>query len=147
MTESSKHTDVISTHRLSAALASDIVLRALTECEKLAYAATAVVVDCDGVTQALVRGDDAGIHTVQSAHDKAYTAVTFGVPSSEIAKAYVAHPPSGVILKSPFIIPGEGGLPIRIGNEVVAALGISGTPGKDEVCGAAALDSVRSRLI
>ncbi len=35
----------------------------------------------------------------------------------------MASPPSGVILKEPYLIPGDGGLPIKIGNEVVGALG------------------------
>jgi uncharacterized protein GlcG (DUF336 family) len=138
--------DVLVTHRLSSGLATDIAVRAVAECVKLTFVCTAAVVDSDGVTQALVRGDGAGIHTVQGAHDKAYTAVTYGRPGSETQKVYVSSPPSGVILKEPYLLPGDGGLPIKIGNEVVAALGISGTPGKDEVCGHAALDAFSSRL-
>ena len=138
--------DVLTTHRLSAALATDIAVASIAACAKMTYAITAVVVDADGVTQALIRGDGAGIHTVQAAHDKAFTAVTYGRAGSAVAKTYVENPPSGVILKEPYIIPGDGGLPIKIGDEVVGALGISGSPGKDEVCGNAALDMVRARL-
>jgi uncharacterized protein GlcG (DUF336 family) len=138
--------DVIATHRLSAQLATEIAVDAIAACSKMTYAITAAVVDSDGVTQALIRGDGAGIHTVQAAHDKAFTAVSYGRPGSETNKTYLANPPQGVILKEPHLIPGDGGLPIRIGNEVVGALGISGSPGKDEVCGNAALDQVRARL-
>jgi uncharacterized protein GlcG (DUF336 family) len=138
--------DVLTTHRLSADLATDIAQAAIAACAKLTYPITAAVVDFDGVTQVLIRADGVGIHTVQAAHDKAYTAVTYGRPGSAVGKTYVDNPPSGVILKEPYIIPGDGGLPIRIGNEVVGALGVSGSPGKDEVCGNAALDSVRARL-
>jgi uncharacterized protein GlcG (DUF336 family) len=138
--------DVLTTHRLSAQLADEIAVGAIAACTKLTYNITAAVVDSDGVTQALIRGDGAGIHTVQAAHDKAFTAVTYGRPGSETQKTFVASPPSGVILKEPYLLPGDGGLPIKIGNEVVGALGVSGSPGKDEVCGNAALDAVRSRL-
>jgi len=138
--------DVLTTHRLSAALATDIAAGAIAACAKMTYAITAAVVDSDGVTQALIRGDGAGIHTVQAAHDKAFTAVTYGRPGSDVGKGYVANPPSGVILKEPYLIPGDGGLPIKIGNEVVGALGVSGSPGKDEVCGNEALDAVRARV-
>ena len=138
--------DVLTTHRLSAALATDIAVAAIAACSKMTYATTAAVVDSDGVTQALIRGDGAGIHTVQAARDKAFTAVTYGRPGSAVGKRYTADPPSGVILKEPYLIPGDGGLPIKIGNEVVGALGISGSPGKDEVCGNTALDSVSARL-
>ena len=138
--------DVLTTHRLSAALATDIAVASVAACAKMTYAITAAVVDADGVTQVLIRGDGAGIHTVQAAHDKAFTAVTYGRPGSAVAKTYTDNPPSGVILKEPYLLPGDGGLPIKIGDEVVGALGISGSPGKDEVCGNAALDTVRARL-
>jgi uncharacterized protein GlcG (DUF336 family) len=138
--------DVLATHRLSAQLATEIAVDAIAACAKMTYTITAAVVDSDGVTQVLIRGDGAGIHTVQGAHDKAFTAVSSGRAGSETQKGYMASPPSGVILKEPYLIPGDGGLPIKIGNEVVAALGVSGSPGKDEVCGNAALDMVRARL-
>ncbi len=137
--------DVLTTHRLSAALATDIAVGAIAACTKMTYAITAAVVDSDGVTQALIRGDGAGIHTVQAAHDKAFTAVTYGRAGSALGERYKTNP-SGVILKEPFLIPGDGGLPIKIGNEVVGALGVSGSPGNDEVCGNTALDAVRARL-
>jgi uncharacterized protein GlcG (DUF336 family) len=64
-------------HRLNAELANEAVGAAVASCAQQGYAETAVVVDTDGVTQALLRGDGAGIHTLDSAHDKAYTSVTF----------------------------------------------------------------------
>ena len=137
--------DVLPTHRLSAALATDIAVAAIAACNKLTYTITASIVDADGVNQALIRGDGAGIHTVQAAQDKAFTALTYGRPTSAVAEQYKTNP-SGVVLKEPHLLPGDGGLPIKIGNEIVGALGISGSPGKDEVCGHVALDSVAARL-
>jgi uncharacterized protein GlcG (DUF336 family) len=138
--------DVYPTHRLSAQLATDIAVASIAACEKLTYKITAVVVDSDGVIQALIRGDGAGIHTIQTAQDKAFTAVTYGRLGSETGKSYYDNPTSGVILKEPHLLPGDGGLPIKIGTEVIGALGISGSPGKDEVCGNTALDSVKARI-
>lgn len=137
--------DVLSTHRLSAGLATDLAVAAVAACGKMGYAITAAVVDVDGVNQALIRGDGAGIHTVTTARDKAYTAVTYGRATSAVGEQYKTNP-SAVIMKEPYLIPGDGGLPIKIGPEVVGALGISGSPGKDEVCGHAALDQVSARL-
>jgi uncharacterized protein GlcG (DUF336 family) len=137
--------DVLATHRLSAALATDIAVASIAACAKMGYAITAAVVDMDGVNQALIRGDGAGIHTVTTARDKAYTAVTYGRATSAVGEQYKTRP-SAVILKEPYLIPGDGGLPIKIGTETVGALGISGSPGKDEVCGHTALDSVSARL-
>jgi uncharacterized protein GlcG (DUF336 family) len=137
--------DIVHTHRLSAALATDIAIGAIAACTKLGYPITAAVVDADGVTQALIRGDGAGVHTVQAARDKAFTAVTYGRATSAVAAQFKDHF-SGVIQKEPYLIAGEGGLPIAFGSSVIAALGVSGSPGKDEECGHAALDAVAARL-
>ena len=43
---------------------------------------------------------------------------------------------------------GEGGLPIRAGNEVVGGVGVSGAPGgdKDAVCAQAGIDKIAKGL-
>jgi len=40
----------------------------------------------------------------------------------------------------------SGGLPIKVGNEVIGAVGVSGSPGKDDVCAQAGLDKVVDQL-
>ncbi len=39
-----------------------------------------------------------------------------------------------------------GGLPIKAGDEVVGAVGVSGSPGKDDECSQAGIDKVASEL-
>ena len=39
-----------------------------------------------------------------------------------------------------------GGLPIKVGSEVIGAVGVSGSPGKDDVCSQAGLDKVADQL-
>ena len=39
-----------------------------------------------------------------------------------------------------------GGLPIKAGNEVVGAVGVSGSPGKDDICSQAGIDKVADQL-
>ena len=39
-----------------------------------------------------------------------------------------------------------GGLPIKAGNEVIGAVGVSGSPGKDDVCSQAGIDKVADQL-
>ena len=68
---------LIATHRIPAALAAEAVTEAVAHCAGQGYAETAVLVDADGVTQAVLRGDRVGSHSLDSAHDKAYTAATF----------------------------------------------------------------------
>src|SRR4051794_10059851 len=65
------------THRIPAAQALDAVGEAVAACARQGYAETAVVVDADGVRQAVLRGDWAGAHTLDSAFDKAYTSASF----------------------------------------------------------------------
>src|SRR3974377_288738 len=63
--------------RIPAALAVEAATEAVAACAKQGYRETAVVVDADGITIAAVRGDGAGSHTLDSAHDKAYTSASF----------------------------------------------------------------------
>ena len=57
--------DVLTTHRISAALANEAVGAAVASCAKQGYSETAVLLDSDGVRQAVLRGDGAGIHTLR----------------------------------------------------------------------------------
>jgi len=59
--------DVLTTHRLSAALAAEAVGEAVATCAKQGYKVTAAIVDTDGVTQALLRGDGASMTTLPAA--------------------------------------------------------------------------------
>jgi uncharacterized protein GlcG (DUF336 family) len=40
----------------------------------------------------------------------------------------------------------SGGLPIKVGDEVVGAVGVSGSPGKDDICSQAGIDRVADQL-
>src|SRR6476619_7340090 len=60
--------------RLSAALAREAVMEAVDVCKKAGYAVSVVIVDTEGVRQAVLRGDGATVHTLDSASAKACTA-------------------------------------------------------------------------
>jgi uncharacterized protein GlcG (DUF336 family) len=137
----------VTVHRLSAALANEAVGAAVAACAQQGYAETAVVVDTDGVTQALLRGDGAGIHTLDSAHDKAYTSVIFRANTG----ALLTNPSQAIstlTARLPHLRLVQGGVVIRIGNEVVGAIGAAGAPGGnlDEACARARLDKISDRL-
>jgi hypothetical protein len=63
--------DTLSTHRIPAALAVEAVSETVAACARQGYRETAVVLDADGAIIVALRGDGAGIHTLDSAHDKA----------------------------------------------------------------------------
>ena len=67
----------LNTHRIPAVLAVEAASESVGVCARQGYLETAVVVDADGATIVALRGDGAGIHTLDSAHDKAYTSVSF----------------------------------------------------------------------
>ena len=56
----------------------------VASCAKQGYFETAALVDADGVRQAVLRGDRAGSHSLDSAYDKAYTAASFKADTSAL---------------------------------------------------------------
>src|SRR5206468_90572 len=64
---------LVTTHKLSAALANQLVGDSVAACAQKGYQVVAVVVDLDGVRQAVLRGDGAPIHSMDNAYYKAYT--------------------------------------------------------------------------
>jgi uncharacterized protein GlcG (DUF336 family) len=136
------------THRIPAALALEAVGEAVAECARQGYAETAVLVDVDGVRQAVLRGDRAGAHTLDSAYFKAYTAASFKSDTSALVERAKTAPIAPLLAKLPDLILFGGGLVIKIGDEVVGAIGASGAPGADldDGCARAGLDKIRDRL-
>ena len=145
---------LLTTQRLSAALANELVGQAVAACAQKNIAVVAVVVDLDGVRQAMLRGDGAPIHTVDNAYYKAYTAASLTLSRKEESTKQVAdrvakNPPSNVPqTQLPNISYSQGGLTLMAGGKAIGALGVSGAPGGniDEECGRAALDKIRERM-
>jgi uncharacterized protein GlcG (DUF336 family) len=144
----SAHADALVTHRVPAPLAAEAVTEAVAACAKDGYRETAVLVDADGARQAELRGDGAGIHTLDSANDKAYTSVTFRSDTLPLAER--AKEPGGIngLAKLPHVMFFGGGVVIKVGDEVVGAIGASGAPGAqlDENCARAGLNKIKDRL-
>lgn len=67
---------LITNKRLSSSLAMEAVTDAVDVCRKAGYAVTAIIVDNEGVRQAVLRGDGTAVHTLDSAYVKAYTAAS-----------------------------------------------------------------------
>ena len=145
---------VVMTHKLSAALANELVGQAVAACAQKNIAVVAVVVDLDGVRQALLRGDGAPIHSMDNAYYKAYSAASLTLSRKEESTKQVAdriakNPPSNVPqTQLPNISYSQGGLTLMAGGKAIGALGVSGAPGGniDEECGKIALDKIRDRM-
>jgi uncharacterized protein GlcG (DUF336 family) len=141
------HAETLVHHDLPYAVALTIAQGAVVSCAANGYAESAVVVDRDGETIVAIRGDNAGPHTMENARRKAYTAMTFRISTTEYAKRYADNNPvvrQQVTLPNVIAIP--GGLPIKVGDEVVGGIGASGSPGVDEPCVQAGLDKAADQL-
>jgi uncharacterized protein GlcG (DUF336 family) len=129
------------------AVARTIAEAAIESCKSRGWNVSAVVVDRDGETIVAMRGDNAGPHTMENARRKAYTANSFRQTTAEYAKKYAANNP--VVMQQvtlPNVIAIPGGVPIKVGDEVIGGVGLSGSPGKDEECVQAGLDKVAGQL-
>ena len=134
-------------HDLPYAAALTIAQGAVESCTAKGYAVSVAVVDRDGETIVAIRGDNAGPHTSENARRKAYTAMSFRTSTADYAKRFADNNPlvrQQVTLPNVIAIP--GGLPIKVGDEIVGGVGASGSPGQDEPCVQAGLDKVADQL-
>ncbi|HKF18980.1 MAG TPA: heme-binding protein [Candidatus Dormibacteraeota bacterium] len=89
-----------------------------------------VIAVCDesGVLKAFSRMDGAALLSVQVAQDKAYTAVGFGLPTEGWHDFIRDDPPlaAGAVGGIDRLVIFGGGYPIKAGDRVVGAIGVSG---------------------
>jgi uncharacterized protein GlcG (DUF336 family) len=141
--------EIIVTHRISAVLANEAVEAAVSFCASQGYTESAAVVDIDGVALATLRGDGAGVHTPDSAIDKAYTSVSLKSDTLTLVSTVQDQlTPAGPFSKLPHLLLFGGGVTIKLGAEVIGAIGAAGAPGGklDDACARAGLDKIKDRL-
>jgi uncharacterized protein GlcG (DUF336 family) len=145
----------ISGRHLPLPLALEAAQEAVNACQANGYDVTATVVDIAGVPQVVLRTDHATVHTKDSSYRKAYTIVTMG-PIFHVDKtsAWVdflsKYPPLAgqALANTPNVTALPGGAAFKVGDEIIAGLGVGGSPGgdKDEVCAKAGVAKVQGRL-
>ena len=137
---------VLTQKNVSLFLAQSIAGAALEKCQSMGYKVSVAVIDRAGLQVVMLRGDGAGLHTPEGADRKAYTARTYGSPSADFAKRATSGPEYAPAIQYTRVLALGGGLPIKLGNEVIGAVGVSGSPGKDDVCSQAGIDKVADQL-
>ena len=132
---------------LSLATALAIATTASETCKAQGNRVTVAVIGRAGELIVQLRGDDTGPHTIENSQKKAYTARTFRIPSGEFVQRVKDNPTTGAVHLTG-IVAAQGALPIKIGEDVIGAAGVSGAPGgdKDEACAKAGLDKVADQL-
>src|SRR5260221_7128996 len=132
---------------LSLAVAKTIAETAMASCTEKGFAVSVVVVDRAGEVIVALRGDNAGPHTMENARRKAYTARSFRTSTAAYAKRFADNDPvvrQQVTLPNVIAIP--GGLPIKVGDDVIGEAAVAGSPGVDEPSVQAGLDKVADQL-
>ena len=135
--------DSISLRRMGLELALRAAQQALASCRAQGLQVGVTVVDRSGQVQVALRDVLAPQLTLQVSQLKAYTAVSFNAPTSQLERqgnSGLAHVP-GLLFQA-------GAVPIAAGGTLYGAIGVSGAPlgSGDEVCAAAGAAAVATEL-
>jgi uncharacterized protein GlcG (DUF336 family) len=132
---------------VSLKMALAIAETAVSECEKAGNNVSVAVVDRAGRLRVFLQGDKAAPHNIELAQRKAYTARTFGRPSAEWAERTGAGSELAGQRQLEHVIALRGGVPIKVGDDTIGGVGVSGsTSGGDEACAMAGLAKVQDQL-
>jgi|JI8StandDraft_2_1071088.scaffolds.fasta_scaffold32332_2 uncharacterized protein GlcG (DUF336 family) len=146
-------------YQLPSNLATEAAIEAVESCKKDGYNVTATVVNFEGNTQVIIRGDGATPHTLPNSFNKAFTVITLAPitkvdSSEEIAKKMTPAPlPVGSLPLAPEPLKGisfsTGGVAIKVGDQIVGAIGVSGSPGGglDQACAIRGIEKIKPRLV
>jgi uncharacterized protein GlcG (DUF336 family) len=129
---------------VSMGMALAIIQGTLEQCTKDGYKVSVTIVDKAGNVAASIRGDGTNPHTMEFSRLKAYTARTRGQTSLEFMKL-TSDPANAHLRQIPNVVGVGGGVPIKVGNEVIGAAGAPGGE-KDEACVLAGIAKVADAL-
>jgi uncharacterized protein GlcG (DUF336 family) len=131
-------------------LNTDAALRIATAVQKEAakqkQRVAVAIVDRSGDVRLVVKGDGAGPQTVDSAKRKAFTAVSFGQPTSKLTGNATGDGPTVRDIPGTLFL--AGGVPVASGGSPIAGIGVGGAPqgAIDESIAQAGLSAVQGRL-
>jgi uncharacterized protein GlcG (DUF336 family) len=132
---------------ISAAMAMTMAETAIATCKTNGYAVSANVVGRNGEVIVAMRGDNTGPHTLENSMKKAYTARAQRRSSGDFGDGLKDNFTAGA-LHLTNMTTARGALPIKVGEDTIGAIGVSGAPGgdKDEACAKAGIDKVSADL-
>ncbi|HOB66575.1 heme-binding protein [Ottowia sp.] len=129
---------------ITAQAAHTAVQAAVAKAAELGIRINVAVTDGSGLLAAFLRMPGAFLHSIDIAIDKAYTAASFGFPTSQWDKILASDPAlARGMPHRPRIVVFGGGLPIKQGGALIGAIGVSGgSAEQDEICALAGLKSI-----
>lgn len=133
---------------MSLELANQIATATVAACTANGYAVAAAVVDRAGSVRAIQRADNAGPHTLSSSQAKAYTAASAKNTTLAMMEGAQKNTAGANLVHLPGFLLLGGGVPIKVGNETIGAVGVGGAPGGhlDEQCAMAGIAKVQEQL-
>jgi uncharacterized protein GlcG (DUF336 family) len=133
---------------MSLELANQIAAATVAACSANGYAVAATVVDRAGSVRAVQRADNAGPHTLGASLQKAFTSASARNTTLAMMEGAQKNPAAANLVHIPGFLLLGGGVPVKVGNEVIGAVGVGGAPGGhlDEQCAMTALDKIKDLL-
>ena len=130
---------------IDAVPASEAVRASVAHATSLGIRINVAVVDAGGNLAAFLRMPGAFLHSIDIAIDKAYTAASFGLPTSQWHAALQTHSEAvrdGIVRRPRFVAFG-GGLPMMDNGQRIGGIGVSGgSEEQDEACAQAGLAAI-----
>ena len=135
---------VLQQPNVSLALANELIGAALAACHADGRSAVAVVVDRGGNLVAVQRGDSVGPHNTEAAVRKAFTALSTKSPTRQLAANARSNPDSQNLNTVGSLLLIGGGVPLKVGQDVIGAIAVGGAGGasNDEACALQAIAQV-----
>ena len=133
---------------MSLELANQLASASVAACAVNGYAVAATVVDRAGTVRAVQRADNAGPHTLAASQQKAFTSASAKNTTLAMQEGSQKNPAAAnLVYITGYLLLG-GGVPVKVGNEVIGAVGVGGAPGGnlDEQCAMAAIDKIKDQL-
>jgi uncharacterized protein GlcG (DUF336 family) len=120
--------DVFEKTSIGSELAHQVIAAAEAKAREIGTPMVIAVCDESGVLKAFSRMDGAALLSVKIAQDKAYTAVGFGMSTDAWHDFIKDDPPlaAGAVGGIDRLVIFGGGYPIKLGDSVVGAIGVSG---------------------
>jgi uncharacterized protein GlcG (DUF336 family) len=133
---------------LPAALAVEAAEGAVASCKGQGYNISVTIVDRNGNLRLLLVGEGASALSRELSRRKAYTSAIRRMTTADLAKQVATPGAFNPTLYDTEMVTALGGIPIKVGNETIGAIGVSGAPGgdKDEACANAGLGKIKDRL-
>lgn len=140
-----KQPPLVNIKRISLDTALIAAKASIEACRKHAVQISVTIVDRGGHPQVVLRDVLAADLSLTISRQKAYTAMTFNVPSADLEDRF-----SGAygVPKIDGVLVARGGLPINAGGHILGGIGVSGAPSGtiDEKCAQAGLDAIQDEM-